>query len=440
MWNDSVQRAVALINNLTKTKMKKCNAWTLGLLSVGLVSLPAVLQAEEKPSSVLTALGATTLSGYVDTSAQWNIGTGNANVPTYAWGGPGKADGFNLNVVKLSLEKPIDAADVWGAGYKVDLLAGPDASAFATQSTGTAADFAVKQAYVALHTPVGNGLDWKLGVWDTLIGYEVFESINNPNVTRSYGYTLEPTTHTGLQASYQINEMFAVNAAIADTFGPTINGRPFLGGGTTVPAGGEGPKAESFKTYMASVAFTAPTNWGALGGSTLSGCIINGFNPAIFNPTGTAPQNGGNGANQTSFYIGGTFNTPVTGLKAGVCYDYVGIAKQPNGVGSSYANAVGVYASYQITEKMSGYGRFEYATSDTAVLSSAGIPINILGARKVIETTATLQYDLWKNVLSRLEFRWDHAADDSNAYGGTIAGVGTVSNSYILLADIAYKF
>ncbi len=429
IWNDSVGVLVAVINNLTKIKMKKCNAWTLGLLGLGLVSLPAVLQAEEKPSSVLTALAATTLSGYVDTSAQWNLGTGNANTPTYAWGGPGKADGFNLNVVKISLEKPVDAADVWGAGYKVDLLAGPDASAFATQSTGTAADFAVKQAYVALHAPVANGLDFKLGVWDTLIGYEVFESINNPNVTRSYGYTLEPTTHTGLQTSYQVNEMLSVSAAVADSYGPTINGRPFLGGGTTVPAGGQGPRAESYKAYMGSVTFTAPTNWGVISGSTLSGCVMTGFNPAV---------NSGLGADETSFYVGGTFNTPVTGLKFGACYDYVGIPKQAI-AGSSFANAVGVYGSYQMTEKMSVYGRFEYATSDTLVLGSAG-PINILGARKVIETTATLQYDLWKNVLSRLEFRWDHTADDSNAYGGTVPGVGTKGNSYILLADVAYKF
>ena len=81
----------------------KCNAWTLGLLSAGLVSLPALTHAEEKPSSVLTALSATTLSGYVDTSAQWNLGTGNANVPGYAWNNSSKADGFNLNVIELNL-------------------------------------------------------------------------------------------------------------------------------------------------------------------------------------------------------------------------------------------------------------------------------------------------------------------------------------------------
>src|SRR5438045_3963497 len=183
----------------------KFNPWTLALAGAGLIGLPLAIQAEEKPSSVLTALTTTTLSGYVDTSAQWNLGTGNANVPGYAFGGSSKADGFNLNVVKLSLERPVDPAEAWGAGYKVDLLAGPDANFLATQSTLSTgkSDFGVKQAYVALHAPIGNGLDFKLGVWDTIIGYEVFESINNPNFTRSYGYTIEPTTHTGIQATYQ---------------------------------------------------------------------------------------------------------------------------------------------------------------------------------------------------------------------------------------------
>jgi len=410
----------------------KCNAWTLGLLSAGLVSLPAVTHAEEKPSSVLTALSATTLSGYVDTSAQWNFGTGNANVPGYAWNSPSKADGFNLNVVELNLEKPVDAADQWGAGYKVSLLAGPDGSLFNTKSpvASANADFAVKQAYVALHAPVGNGLDFKVGVWDTLIGYEVFESINNPNVTRSYAYSMEPTTHTGIQATYQVCDVVSVSAAIANTYGPTINGRAFFGPANT-GAGVEGPKAESYKTYMASMTFTAPTNWGAFSGSTLTACIINGFDTAI----GGAGGANGNGFDQTSIYVGGTLSTPVTGLKVGASYDYAALTSQPAGPGttetSGYANAVGAYISYQITEKLSAYGRAEYASSTYA---------STFGARKVVEGTATLQYDLWKNVMSRVEFRWDHAADDSNAYGGTVVGTPTKGNAYMLMADFAYKF
>jgi len=394
----------------------KCNPWTKALVAAGLVSLPAIINAEETPSSVLTTLSSTTLSGYVDTSAQWNAGTGNGHTPAYAFGGSSKADGFNLNVVKLSLEKPIDPADAWAAGYKVDLIFGPDANALLTQSSGVTGDFGVKQAYVSLHAPVGNGLDFKVGVWDTIIGYEVFESINNPNFTRSYGYTMEPTTHTGIQGTYQFCPLFSATLGIANTYGPKINERAFP------------TRAESYKTYMASMTFTAPTNWGFLGGSTLSGCVINGFNSG-------SPSVGGP-ADQTSYYIGATLMTPVSGLKVGACYDYAGVSHQPVTLGSDhpsgYANAVGLYASYQMTEKLSVYGRGEYASSG----SSAAFL-----AREIVEGTLTLQYDLWKNVMSRLEARWDHAADGSRPFGGaTPDDDGNKKNSYILLASVAYKF
>src|SRR5438552_18792014 len=122
----------------------KFNKWTVGLAAVGVVSLASAARAEEKVSTVMTALSSTTLSGYVDTSAQWNFGTGNARLPDYKFGGPCKADGFNFNVVQLRIEKPLDEAE-WAAGYRVDLWAGPDANTPTTQSTGrgTGSDFAV---------------------------------------------------------------------------------------------------------------------------------------------------------------------------------------------------------------------------------------------------------------------------------------------------------
>ena len=408
--------------------MKHLNRWTLGLLSVGIFSLPVIAVAEELAQPVLTHLSATTLSGYVDTSAQWNLGTGNANVPAYAYGGPSKADGFNLNAAKVSLQKPVNTADSWGAGYQVDLFMGPDADTFANQSTSIAADFALRQAFVTLHAPIGSGLDVQIGVWDPIMGSEVTDAPNNPNFTRSYGYTIEPVSHTGVKATYAFCDAFSATFGVANTFGPTINGRAFLNGGTTVPNTGQGPKAESYKAYMAAVTFTAPTNCGALGGSTITACFMNGFDAA-------SPGAGLSAADQTSWYVVANLNTPVTGLKAGVSYDYAGVSGQPLTRGfphvSGYANAAGLYVSYQFTEKLALYGRGEYASSNAR---------NVLLAHELFETTGTLQYDLWKNVLSRIEFRWDHAADDSHPFGGAVAGQGTKNNSYILLADFAYKF
>jgi hypothetical protein len=399
----------------------RVNKWTLGLAAVGLVSLPSASQAEEQQNQVWTALSSTTISGYVNTSAHWDIGTGNDNPPGFVYNS-GKQDGFNLNVVKLTIERPLDESQ-WAAGYKVDLLFGPDANTFATASAplGSAtSDFAIRQAYVALRAPVGNGLDFKVGVFDSVIGYETHDAGNNPNYTRSYGTTIEPHTHTGVLASYQFTESVGVAFGIANTFGPAINSRAF---GNAL-----NNKAESYKTYMGSLALTAPEDWGFLAGSSLYGGVVNGFN-------NTSP-----GWVQTSWYVGATVATPIKELKLGASYDYAGLSEQDHlavPIGAGYANATAIYASFQATEKLSLHARGEYF-SQTDDAATTGLP------SKVFAATATLQYDLWKNVLSRIEFRWDHQADGSgHAYGESSAADslgGTKRNHYMLAANVIYKF
>src|SRR6266496_5560212 len=378
----------------------KVNKWTLGLATLGLVSLPTASQAEEKMNQLWTALSSTTISGYVNTSMHWNTGTGNGNVPAYSYNTSDKQDGFNLNVVKLSIEKPLDEAQ-WAAGYKAELLFGPDAVSYATtkDSAGDFSSAAIKQAYVALRTPVGNGLDFKIGVWDTIVGYETFDAGNNPNYSRSYGFTIEPTTHTGVLGSYQVSKAVSLSAGIANTHGPIINERA------------NPPKAESYKTYVGSIALTAPDDWGFIAGSTLYAAVVNGFNSGLV-------------ADQTSWYVGTTLNTPVKNWKVGASFDYLGTTGFGPG-NHNYANAWALYSSFQATEKLSFHLRGEYATTDTTLLGNYdldrdAIPDDVApsnGNYEVFALTGTLQYDLWKNVLSRLEIRWDHLAGDHSTIG-----------------------
>lgn len=422
----------------------KVNKWTLGLAAAGLVTLPAGVQAEENTNPMLTALSSTTISGYVNTSAHWDLGTGNANPPAYAFN-QNKQDGFNLNVIDLTIEKPLDEAQ-WAAGYRVDLLFGPDANQFGTQSIdadGTG-DFGVKQAYVALRAPMGNGLDFKVGVFDTILGYEVFDAGNNPNYSRSWGYTIEPTTHTGVLASYQFSEVFSAAAGIANTLGPSINERAF---GNFLDVDDDGlndidNKSESYKTYMASMALTAPEDMGFLAGSTLYGAVINGFN-------------GGVGENQTSFYVGATLATPIETLKLGIAYDYAALHDNVIGeesttgdeitTGGQHAYAVAGYVSLQATEKLSLHGRAEYAKFSQGLVQDAD-GVQRGAAEKMISLTGTIQYDLWANVLSRLEVRWDHQAGghSGDAFGGEDPGNGDPydgkKDAILVAANIIYKF
>ncbi|MCX6923931.1 MAG: hypothetical protein NT154_12095 [Verrucomicrobia bacterium] len=61
--------------------------------------------------------------------------------------------------------------------------------------------------------------------------------------------------------------------------------------------------------------------------------------------------------------------------------------------------------------------------------------------KEVIALTETLQYELWKNVISRLEFRWDHSLSGAAAYGGSTAGsTPSLENAFLVAANLIYKF
>lgn len=400
----------------------KFNEWTKGLAAAGIVSLASAAQAQVTANPVVSAVADVTVSGYVDTSAQWNIGTGNANNPRYAFS-QGKADGFNLNVAQISLSKALDEKS-WAAGYRVDLWVGPDAgllgsSVFDNTDNG-ATDFAVRQANVQLRTPVGMGdLTWKLGVFDTVIGYESLTGANNPHYTRSYGFTLEPTTHTGLLGTYQANDYVGLSAGIADSVGPYINGRSFGGEGDAKHY--TGTKAESYKTYMASLALTAPDSWGFIKGSSLYGGLVNGFSPV-------------NGAtHQCNYYLGATVATPVSGLKFGLSFDNLDIDDGQD------VSATALYGSMQVTEKLTFLARAEYLKFNANSYFNAGTIVDPVWLGNTYALTLTAQYDLWENVLSRVEFRWDHA-EHHQLFGGDTEGAPNRENALLFAGNVVYKF
>jgi Putative beta-barrel porin-2, OmpL-like. bbp2 len=399
-------------NTHTEEPKMKFNKWTLGLAAVGAVSLTSVAQAEEKMmlgSQAAAGLTSTTIGGYVDTSAHWNIGNDNVAAPT----GGAKQDGFNLNVVQVSLSKALDESE-WASGYRADLWFGPDANSLASNSSGApTSDLAIRQAYVALRTPVGNGIDWKMGVFDTIVGYETLESGNNPNYTRSYGFGMEPTTHTGLLGTYRFCDSVSASAGIANTFGPRINARD-----TSGPTGNE-----SRKTYMGSVALTAPSDWGWVAGSSLYLGAITGFD------SGTATASG----SRQHYYAGLTLATPVAGMKVGAALDY-SHAQATQTLDPDNQYAYGLYASFQATEKLSLHGRAELLHTQGAGAGSDNSNVDVYA------WTLTAQYDLWKNVISRVELRWDHHEDDAFQVNGNGSATQLDKNTYLAALNIIYKF
>ena len=358
----------------------KFNQWTLGLAAVGAVSLASVVNAEEaKLSTLNTALSNTVISGYVDAGVQWNLGNANSFAnPAYGVGG---ADAISVNNVTVSLDKPLDESP-WASGYHVDLNYG--------SSKIVAVDNYIRQAYVALRTPVGNGIDWKVGAVDGITGYEGNTAYMNPNYTRSYGYNLNPASYAAVLGTYKVNDIVSATAGLANGFS-NVN-------------------TLSSKDYIASVALTAPKSCGFMSGSTLNLQTIQTF---------------GNGVN---FYsVNGTFNTPIAALKLGLAYDKT----ESLAAAAADGNIYGAYVTYQATDKLNFALRTEYV--DGQNLGTPGFGFGA-GKGKGEEITATVSYDLWANVVSRAEFRWDHA---ESAYQ---FNNNNTENAYLLAVNLVYKF
>lgn len=394
----------------------KFNKWTIGLAAAGVVSLGSVAQAAEEKSALQTALSQTVISGSISTSIilnpnadSYDSDPDDRQSPGRPFDGANKQDGFNLDHVRLQLERPMGEGE-WAAGYKVELIFGPDSARYGTTSidpsrelVGPNSDFAIKQAYVALRAPVGNGLDLKLGVWDTIIGYETFNPADNPNYSRSYAYWIEPYAHTGLLASYRVSDELAISAGIANS---TSDGD---GGPNSINNRGDG---EFRIRYMASVAYTVPEDAGFLKGSTLYGGFVSSEDGATV---------GGNGDGY-NVYLGGTLATPVEGLRVGAAFDALVADQAPD------TYVYGVYATFQATEQIRISGRGEFVQDNASVIFDAS-------GQEVMSLVGTVDYKLWDNVLTRAEIRWDKDIDggSGNAFDGQ-------DNQVQLVLNVVYSF
>ena len=401
----------------------KFNKWTLGLAALGVVSLASAVKADEKaaPTYLETAVSQTQISGYLGVSAVWGMNNNPASQYGTYYGSNTKSDNFNLDAVSVQIQKPLDETD-WAAGYNFQLVYGQDASSVGVNLYGNGATATIKNAYVELRTPLGNGIDWKIGVFDTILGYEGFDRGGNPNYSYSYGYNLEPTTYAGILGSYKVCDALSVQAGVANNPG---TGAYNTGYGYS-PLSSSG--TDSRKTYLGSVALTAPQSWGVLAGSTLYGAVAYGGYSAPYNSDSYTYT-----SDVANFYVGTVVNTGVKGLKVGASYDYQGTKIDERGntipTSTTWADALALYSSFQVTDKLSVHGRAEYAWQNGYYGQNC---------ESVYALTGTVQYDLWKNVLSRVELRWDHR---NNTTPGTQGFTSSNNKDAVMLAaNLIYKF
>ena len=377
---------------------------------------------EDQGIYVETAKKGIVLSGYVDTSYTYQFagkasfgqrtireGGNNSLFPsTEAQGRAFDVDNndFNINAFKLALEKALPDENTWAAGFRADLMFGEDAQILGGGSNATFDDASylfLEQAYVQFRVPVGNGLDFKFGKFVTLLGYEVIESPANLNFSRSFLFqNAIPLTHTGFLMSYAFNDIIDMQLGLVNGWNNSDTGT----GAFAIQGFG--------KAVTGQIAVHAP------GGNAT---IANSF---IYSADGEPLAGNGFTENQDVFTwdIWGQWAPRFANDKLLLAFNadlgFADHAQLDSFFGPARQNSdtwygVALYAKYQFTPMFSLAGRGEYFR-DNGGLKAFGTPGGAaIAPGSVVSTsnletwswTVTASFDIWENLLLRLEYRYD---------------------------------
>jgi len=401
---------------------------------------------------VETAQKGITLSGYVDTSYTEQF-EGHNNLTTdklFSGTGPygsGQAigrqfdtvnDNFNINAVKIALEKALPDKNDWAAGFRIDTIYGADARILNAASGGngsitsgssagttTSSDFYLEQALVKFRIPVGNGLDIYAGKFVTFLGYEVIESPANPNFSRGLLFTNAiPLTNTGVYGDYKFNDTFEAKLGIVDgwnTSNSAFNTNAFAD--------------QSF----GGKAITGQLNVNAPGkNANLTFSFI--YSPEIdTNAVGNGPFNDFGGPRPPS-----TAGVYVLDLWGNWTPTFDKSGNTTLGFNVDYGSdsyswyGAALYAQYKLTKVITLAARGEYLHSDAGAdkFGNGGYETDGGGfaesSQDDFSETLTVSFAVWDNLLTRVEYRFDDLSK------GTTGTVSATQNE--ISAEAVYSF
>lgn len=203
----------------------------------------APLSAPSEESKIASFFKSVEISGFIDTYYSYNF-----SKPDDQRGSAGgftrdAAEGdwidvrafdrennsFTLDNIEISVFKPSTEKDPIGFGFTTNYGEIAQRITF-VDSDGrrdgsdplSSQDFTVSQGFITYKAPVGKGLDFKFGKFATWIGAELWESVDNPNFSRSLLYqNAVPFTNTGLAISYPLLDQLTTSFYLVngwDTF------------------------------------------------------------------------------------------------------------------------------------------------------------------------------------------------------------------------------
>jgi hypothetical protein len=245
-----------------------------------------------------------------------------------------------------------------GFGAVVNVIAGEDAKVvdFAESAGASANSFDILQGYVQY---VSGPLTVQAGKFTTLAGAEVIAPTGNTNYSRSLLFYGEPMTHTGLRATYAVNDMLSVIVGVNNGWNYT--------------------KLSGFssKTGEFGLALAATKNF------SLTAQAYVGRDPVV-------------GASRTFFDTVATYNV-TSALSLVGSFDW---GKQAQVAGPDLKwDGIAGYVNYQLNSEWRVSLRGEYFDDQGGFITGA--------SQKLEEGTVTFGYDPVSNFELRLEARYD---------------------------------
>ena len=408
---------------------------------------------------VETAQKGIKLSGYVDAGYSYNF-TGAANGTsdvTGRFGSDTAAKGdFNLYAVKIALEKALTSENKAQAGFRTDVMIGEDANYLINRDAGNSGgnttdnnnqnsnSLFLEQAYVSIRAPVGNGWDFKVGKFVSILGYEVIERPANMNTTYGLLWQQMPLYYTGVLSSYKFDDYLDAKLGV-------VNGSQ-TDNNTSTSNAGDGC------AVLAALNVTAPggnANW-SNNFQYSSNNDNNTSQNTRYSSTSTAGANNSSGTGYTFIYNSWgnwapkfaddkllfAFNA-LLGTESTNGQDFVNNNNQP---GTTWFGA-GAYAKYQFNDWFSLCSRGEYLGGNNPEKLINTTPGGIAGnsGLSLWEYTLTAGFNVIDNLLIRAEYRLDWGNDSVNNFAtGTPRNATALNTSsgpaHYAGAEVVYSF
>lgn len=340
------------------------------------------------------------LSGFVDASYVYNTQSpeGRANSLRVF---DTEANGFQPNAFDIALQKPVSEES--RVGFRGELLFGEDAEVLGSVTTGLGSgtdEVDLFQAYAEALLPVGNGLNVKFGKFTTAHGAEVVASKDNWNFSRSFlfGYA-EPVTHTGVRLSYPFADWFTALVGVNqgwDIVDDNNTGKSIEWQGSFIPT----PNTSFSVTGM-----HGPEQAGDNRDDRHLLGIVAGWNP-----------------------------TDRLSLKLAYDYGHEQDAVVEDTESASWQGVAG-YARYQFNDWYALAGRAEFFNDEDGVRTGVRTGARAAASVNLWELTLTNEFKVYKDLITRLEYRHDHASDAVFAAGSSFDNTQDT-----LSAEVIYPF